>query len=242
MRSIKLFCFPYAGGSAAVYKNWQKHLSPNIEIVPVELKGRGRRISEPLYKNVDDLVDDLFPLIQKECQRNYYAFFGHSMGAMIAYELSLRINQSPVALPIRLFLSGRGAPHIASSKNYHLLDDEAFKAEILNLGGTPPEFFEHQELIDIFLPVLKNDFKLVETSGREEIMPLNAPITSFFGEDEDLTTEQKEGWEYYTEKKFKKYVYQGGHFFIKEHYKTIIDILNKQLQEDLESLNNSMWL
>ncbi|UII24661.1 thioesterase domain-containing protein [Fulvivirga maritima] len=233
MDKIKLFCFPYAGGSASIFYEWKSYLSPHIEIIAIELKGRGRRIKEDLYDNVDELIDDIFSIIKKHLHNCNYAFFGHSMGAMIAYELTLRIKREKLHLPVHLFVSGRGAPHIYKPKNYHLLDDKNFEKEILKLGGTPPEFFDYPELLEIFLPLLKNDFKLSDTKNRDDIIPIETGLTAFFGNDEDLTLEQIEEWRNYTSRIYEKNIYPGGHFFIKKYYKKVIKVINSRLSETL---------
>ena len=112
MSAILLFCFPYAGGSSAVYNQWQKCLhKTNIHLKPIELAGRGGRIAEPLYANVELLIDDVFKKIAKDITEGPFAFFGHSMGAMIAYELYQKLRIQAVQLPSYVFFSGRKAPH-----------------------------------------------------------------------------------------------------------------------------------
>ena len=91
MKKIKLFCFPYAGGSAAAYNKWRQYLDKHIELRPVELAGRGRRIYDPLYQSIEEAVDDVYQLISPELAKGPYAFFGHSMGGIIAYELAYKI-------------------------------------------------------------------------------------------------------------------------------------------------------
>ena len=103
MSKIKLFCFPYAGGSAAVYNRWKEYLNPEIELRPVELSGRGERMDEPLYTNMEDLIEDVFQLLEGEFEESEYALLGHSMGAMIIYELSRKIIDNNLKLPLHIF-------------------------------------------------------------------------------------------------------------------------------------------
>ena len=151
MSKIKLFCFPYAGGSAAVYNRWKEYLNPEIELRPVELSGRGERMDEPLYTNMEDLIEDVFQLLEGEFEESEYALLGHSMGAMIIYELSRKIIDNNLKLPLHIFFSGHSAPQInrADEKIYHLMKDDEFKREIIGLGGTPPEFFDHTRIFGI---------------------------------------------------------------------------------------------
>jgi len=155
---MKLFCFPYAGGSSAVFNRWKLYLDSNIEIRAIELAGRGKRIHEALYKDFDTLIDDMLSLITNDLNKtDTYAFFGHSMGAKIAYELTKKILGKGLIGPEHIFFSGRGAPYVMGKdeKEYHKLPDEEFKEEIYNLGGTPKEFFQHPELLEVFLPLLR---------------------------------------------------------------------------------------
>src|SRR5215831_8066939 len=122
MGKILLFCFPYAGGSAAVFNKWNQYLDPNIELVPVELAGRGRRIHEALYKDVAAITEDVFNIVNEKIAGAPYALFGHSLGSMIAYELGQKIRDLCLLPPIHIFFSGRSAPHLKreDKKIYHL--------------------------------------------------------------------------------------------------------------------------
>lgn len=239
---MKLFCFPYAGGSSAVFNQWKNYISPNIEIIAIELAGRGKRIHEPHYKDFNAVIDDVFSLIIDEIKGNDdYAFFGHSMGAKIAYELTQEILSKGLPAPSHVFFSGRGAPYVLGDdeKEYHKLPDEEFKKEILNLGGTPKEFFDHPELLEVFLPMLKNDFKLAarDISGKE-IKPLPFDITVFLGKDEELTPEQIDSWKKYTIENCTIHYFNGGHFFINEKVEEVIRKINNTVQLKNKQVNS----
>jgi surfactin synthase thioesterase subunit len=152
---IKLFCIPYAGGSAMNYMTWKKLLDNRIQIMPLELAGRGSRINEPLYNNTEEAINDIYNVIYKELDGTPYAIFGHSMGTMLTYELLRKITAKMHQEPVHVFFSGRYPPYInAEDKFTHLLPDEEFLAEISELGGMDQEVLQCQELISIFLPVL----------------------------------------------------------------------------------------
>lgn len=226
---IKLFCLPYAGGTSAIYSNWRTYLSPSIEFIPIELAGKGKRLGEPLYTDMAAAVEDVYEQIHEQITESPYLLFGHSMGSKIAYKLSQKIERKGLPMPLHVFLSGSGAPHFKreDEKVYHLMSDETFKNELINLGGTPPSFFEHPELVEIFLPALKNDFKILECAQYEkEIAPIGCDISALFGWEDDLTLDEREGWRHYTSQQFTLHYYEGGHFFLHEEVKAITDLIN----------------
>ena len=232
MKKMKLFCIPYAGGSATIYNKWMGHLSPSIELNAIELAGRGSRMQEGLYPNISEAVEDIFKLISKDIHQVPYAIFGHSMGAMLSYKLVQRIRDAGYIEPVHIFLSGRGAPGIKrdDKKKYHLMNEQEFKEAIIKLGGTPPEFFEHPELMELFLPLLKNDFKLSESDDvHADLKPLDQNLTVFLGKDEDLTAEQCDSWKKQTNKLCNIHYFNGGHFFLHDETKQITKIINHVL-------------
>lgn len=232
MTKIKLFCFPYAGGSAQVYHHWIKSLNPAIEVVPIELSGRGTRFNEPLYKDFEELVNDVYHQIYNDVVHNPYAFFGHSLGALIAFELVQKIGINNLPDPKHVFYSGKSAPHIENKKKviYHLLDTEDFKKEIIQLGGTPAGIFEHIEFEKLFLPLLRNDFKLAETYDFKKDKRLyNGEITVMLGKKDDLTAQQCHEWSKTTSNICNIIYFNGGHFFIHNENEKIFDIINHTL-------------
>lgn len=232
MSKIKLFCFPYAGGSSMIYNDWKPYLNSEIELIPVELAGRGKRINEPLYVDIKEAIEDVYRIVRPQLNGSQYALFGHSMGGMISYQLYQKLRVEKYQLPIHVFFSGRSAPHVerTDEKKYHLLNEEDFKEEVINLGGTPPDFFDHPELLELFLPLLRNDFKLAETDYyNDEIHPLNSNISVFLGKDEDLTTEQCDGWKRHTKNLCSIHYLNGGHFFLHDETEPIVRLINNAL-------------
>ncbi|MEL6866246.1 MAG: thioesterase domain-containing protein [Bacteroidota bacterium] len=234
MKKVKLFCFPFAGGSARYYKDWQRLLSDSIVLRPVELAGRGQRIGEALYSDMQEMIDDLYAIIEPELHDLPYALFGHSMGGVIAFELMLRIQQENKPMPRHFFASGRNAPHLKKErKHYHSLSEEAFKTEILKLGGAPVELFEEPELADLFLPMLRNDFRLAETYAflQKEIQPFDFGITVFVGKEEDYSAQEIAEWHRHTNKMCAIYYFPGGHFFINSFGKEITGLINRTMKK-----------
>lgn len=226
-----MFCLPYAGGSAAMYNKWYGVCSGHIRLIPVELAGRGRRINEPLYGSVEETVEDVYNIIKGQVRRDQpYILFGHSMGAYLAYQVAQKIRRNGLPLPFHVFFSGRGAPHSRniSKKIYHTMEMEEFKQEILQLGGTPREFFDHPELVEYLLPVLRNDFRITESVlPSEEIDPLDCDITIFTGKEEDeMEADDIHGWRLHTKSVCHIHYFNGGHFFIIDHTERIVGIIN----------------
>lgn len=232
MYQKKLFCFPYAGGSATVYNKWKEYLDPCIELIPVELAGRGRRIHENLYTDLPQAIEDVFKIIRNQIGQEPYALFGHSLGGLISYELAIKIRNCKLPSPSHLFFSGKSAPGVKNKdeKIYHLMSDDLFKKEIIALGGTPPEFFEHPELLQLLLPMLKNDFKLAETETNNITTdPFDANITVFMGKQDEFTPEQCDAWKKHTLQVCSIHYFEGGHFFLHKEALQMANIINRNL-------------
>ena len=212
-----------------IYQPWRKFVNPNIDIEPVELAGRGKRINQPMYSSIKEAVEDVYNIIEEHLDQPY-AFFGHSMGAGIAYELTHKIVGLKKRWPSAVIFSGRSAPHVerADDKKYHLMDEDLFRKEVIELGGTPPEFFDYPELMDLFIPLLKNDFKLAETDiYNGKIDPLPMDIHVFLGEDDDLTKDQCDGWKQHSERNCNIHYFEGGHFFLNDDPAKIVGLVNE---------------
>jgi medium-chain acyl-[acyl-carrier-protein] hydrolase len=161
--SLRLFCFPYAGGNTYGFRSWQRHFPPDVDLCLVHLPGRGKRINEQMFTRLKVIVRKLADLITSEPQPPY-ALFGHSMGAVISFELARELRRRRFAAPLRLFLSGRSAPNIASREApIFNLPEEAFIAEIRKFNGTPKELLDHSEAMELFIPVLRADLEMLDT-------------------------------------------------------------------------------
>lgn len=215
-----------------VYTRWKKHLHSMIDLHPVELAGRGKRYSVSFYNTFEDAVDDVYNSIKNELDGSPYALFGHSMGSLLAYELYCRIREIKYREPMHLFFSGRYPPHInKNGKILHILPDNEFMGEILKFGGTPQEVMENQELMNIFIPILKADYRILETHKNIPLgMVFDNDITVLYGkEDTDVARIDVEEWEKYTSKRCYFYDFDGGHFFINDESVSIANIINNTL-------------
>ncbi|CAM4252711.1 thioesterase II family protein [Bacillus mobilis] len=235
MKKMKLICIPAAGGTAAAYWKWKQYLHPSIELVPVELSGKGSRFSQPLYENVEEAVCDILSSIRKDISDSAYAVFGHSMGAMLAFELLYKLEESGFNLPICSFFSGKNPPHQVTHKNRHLLNDEEFWHEVRGIGGTPEEVLVNPEVRELFSPILRRDFKLVDTyKFTPDRDTISCPFVVMNGHKDNLiSTEKMKEWALYSGCKTDLYDFKGDHFFIFDYSKEVLKIINQHLLRDI---------
>lgn len=227
-KKIKLFCLPYAGGASNIYNEWNTKLSKKIELCPIDLAGRGTRFTDKPYADLDEAVDDIFQIIKDDISEYDYAIFGHSMGALLAYELIQKILSHGINGPVHVFFSGRKPVHIPKTENFYRdMNVLEFQEAVLSLGVTPPEIFNNLELKGIFIPLLRSDFSIAETFvDRSNIIPLTCNISALIGEDEDITSKEADQWELHTTEKCSIYYIKGGHFFLLNQQQAVIDIIN----------------
>lgn len=223
----QLFLFPFAGGSAAYYWKWKTKFDVRFQFIPVEFPGRGSRIQEDLIEDMNRLLDDLYDKVAEKRDPNCpFGFYGHSLGAVAAFELFYRIQQSGHETPSHLFLSGRLPPHLADKaiKNIHLLDTTSFKREVLAFGGTLSP-----ALLDMFLPIIRTDIQLIETFRAPIREPMNCKPVIFKGK-EDLTMNGNYAeWSEYFLQPCKIHEFDGGHFFINNAYEDIVQIIQSEI-------------
>jgi len=227
---LRLFCFPYAGGSAALYHTWSEHLPKTVEVCAAQLPGRGSRLCEPPIDRLEPLIEALgaaiLPFLQKP-----FAFFGHSMGALIAFELSRFLRREKNLGPQHLFVSGRCAPQIPKTEPpiYDLPHDK-FVMELQCLDGTPTEVLEHPELMDLVIPLLRADFAVADTYEYRIDLPLGCGITAYGGmQDNKVTRESLEAWRVHTQAGFQLRMLPGGHFFVQTEQSILLRSLYSEL-------------
>jgi medium-chain acyl-[acyl-carrier-protein] hydrolase len=192
---VRMFCFPYAGGGETIFRNWADSLPTEVEVCAIQLPGRGRRLSETPYSNVTNLVEDaakgLAPFLEKP-----FVFFGHSMGAIISFELARFLKKHRNLQPAWLFVSGRRAPHLPpTTPPIHDLPDTELMEELQKINGTAREVLENLELMQLMLPVLRVDFALCETYKHSDETPLDCPITALGGvDDREVSAASVKAW------------------------------------------------
>ncbi len=235
MSKTVLFGVPYAGGSAAaIYGKWARHLGEHIQLIPLELAGHGRRTNENFHDNIAVAVADMLQTIKEIARSNTYAFYGHSMGCVLVYELLKAIGSAGLPAPKTVFLSGRNPPHhVYAGKDIHYLSDEAFLTEIKKVGGTPMEFFELPSLVQMFLPVLRADYRLIERYRYAEPRHVTSANLIFLSSDMDplVTRPDTEEWRHYTSSQFELHNFSGGHFFINQAYAEICNLITQKCSD-----------
>jgi medium-chain acyl-[acyl-carrier-protein] hydrolase len=214
--SVRLFCFPYAGVGASVFRQWPAGLPVEFDVCAVQLPGRTVRLSEPAVANIPVLVDGIVGAITAYLDIPF-VFFGHSMGAILAAEVARELASRGLRLPSHLFVSGRRPPHMPDPESsLRGLSDPEFVAEInRRYGGIPPEILEHQDVLAMLLPSLRADIAALETHRPARRGPLQCPISAFGGSDDALTPPAHlEAWRGETATTFEVCLFPGGHFYL----------------------------
>jgi medium-chain acyl-[acyl-carrier-protein] hydrolase len=211
----RLFCFPYAGGGTALFRDWPSLLPPQIELCTIAAPGREARFGEPAPRQVAEWVDGLFPELETAIDRPF-ALFGHSLGALVAFELARRLRERRARQPDHLFVSGCRAPQLPRSKPpTHDLPTPAFREELRRMNGTPPEVLAHPELLELLEPLLRADFAAAETYSYAEAPPLEVPILAFGGDrDPEVSQADLGAWSEQTTAAFGAFTFPGDHFFL----------------------------
>lgn len=226
----RLFCFPYAGGGASTYLNWVDALPSGFELCAVQLPGRGVRLSEPSYDRLEDLVERLVDVLAPYLTVPF-AFFGHSMGGLVSFELARSLRRQGLKQPAGLFVSGRRAPGRPDREPpLHHLPDDDFVAEVRRLNGTPEELLGNPELMKLVMPGLRADFAICETHVHSPEAPLGCPIHVFGGEsDRNVDRADLMAWREQTDAACTVRVFDGDHFFIRTAQREVLDTVRNHL-------------
>ncbi len=227
---MRLFCLPYAGGDCSVFRSWSKDLPPFVDLCPILLPGRETRLGEPAAIRMEPLAEAvaraILPYLDKP-----FAFFGHSMGALVGYEVARRLRRDHGLEPVHLFVSAHGGPHIPESDTHvYKLSDADFVKHLRTLNGTPQEVFDCPELMQILLPTLRADFELLGTYEYKPEAPFGCPITVFGGsQDDSVTREQLEGWKSHTTADCSVKILPGNHFFLSSQKSLLLRMMTEEL-------------
>jgi len=223
---IRLFCFPHAGGNAGTFRKWLGAFPPRIDVWPVELPGHGARVREPPLRRMLPLVERISGELLPHCQVPF-ALFGHSMGAVVAFELARLLRRRHGIEPVYLFAAGKQAPHLTKvpRRTYELPDSE-FTAELVRLKGTSQDLLQNPDLMALVGPILRADFELVQTYSYEVDEALSCPIRAFGGaKDVDVPEETLRAWKSQTVNTFSMSIVDGEHFFVDVAWPVIADVI-----------------
>ncbi len=227
--AFQLFCLPYAGGTAQIYRRFSPYISPAIELIPIDTPGHGTLFAQPPIERMDDLVDFVCNQIQEHRPRRY-ALCGHSLGAHVAYLAARKLLEKGYHSPLHLFLSGKPGPSVPfKHRNIHLLPSVSFLTKLREYGGLPDEFFAEPELIELFLPVLTADFQAISTYQYKFQSTLTVPVTLFISNQDINRIEEFRAWELETTASVNHYSFAGNHFFIFDHLAEIGRIISDTL-------------
>lgn len=230
---LRLYCFPHAGSGAGTYRPWSDGLDERIEVRAVLPPGRERRFMEPALTSVEAVVDGLMPALTPALDPPY-ALFGHSLGAMVAFETARRLAAAGRP-PVHLFVSGAHAPHMTRGRSsYRLLPDGEFREAVHHLGGTPPELAENDEMVELMLPTLRADFTAAETYLHLPDRPLPCPVTAFVGTEDPLASAADlDAWAAHAGAGFRRHDLPGDHFFVTTSRPALLATIERELASHL---------
>jgi surfactin synthase thioesterase subunit len=229
--TVDVFCLPFAGGSKFSYNGYVKLAPRYLTITPLELPGRGSRMQEALLTSVGTMTEDALAQIRPKLAGDRpYAIYGHSMGAVLGYLLAKRVIEEGLPAPVHLFFTGCGGPSARDkAKIRHDLPKEAFFKAVNEIGGMPSSVLSDRSFMDYFEPILRADFKAVETFSYRESIPFDIPISVFIGEEEAITVQDARAWQKETTAAVDVKQLPGNHFFIYDFESLIMQSVGKYL-------------
>lgn len=213
------------------YRSWADKLPPEIELYSLQLPGRENRFQEKPFNQLLPLAKTLASIIPVHNDVPL-AFFGHSLGTVIGFELVRQMRQKKLHAPVHFFVSGRRAPHLPDpDPPMHQMPTSKFISELKRLDGTPELVLTNPELMEIFVPILRSDFEMIETYVYQNEDPIECSITAFGGMlDNKASREDLDAWHLHTSKKFRLKMFQGGHFFFQDRQRELLAEIVRDLQ------------
>lgn len=223
---LRLYCFPYSGGNAVSFIPWQRDIDARIEICAVQLPARGARFREPPCTSFRGLIETLAEVVGQQ-QVELFAFYGHSLGALLAFELTRHLRDHALPLPQHLIVSGCNAPPLREkSKRLHELPDEELIVRLRDYNGTPAEILENRELMGLLLPAIRADFALGADYHYQSAAPLPIPLSALSGRcDSHVTVADIQRWQGETAAAYQEHWFDGDHFFINTERRAVLDCI-----------------
>ena len=226
---VRLFCFPHAGGAASYFYPWSTSLAGDIEVLALQYPGRQDRGGERCVRNIPDLADQIYEAIQPWLPETF-AFFGHSMGAILAFEVASRIAREEGRGPAHLFVSGRRAPSLTRHEELHRASAAALVAEMRALGGTDPRVLQDEGLLNFVLPTVRADYAAIETYRFDSAPPLSCDITAMVGDgDPKAAIDDVAAWSKHGIGRFDLRIFPGGHFYLEDCRAGVLDAISSVL-------------
>lgn len=227
--ALRLFCFPYAGGGPEPFGRWRRGLPDRCELVAVDYPGHGFRPQEPPVESALELACELAGAMAAMADLPF-ALFGHSMGALIAYETARELASMDL-MPTHLFVSGRGAPQRRLPPDPGPLSDAAIRERLRSLGGTPAQVLDNDELMERLMPALRADFRICDSYVHEHEAPLTISLETFAGDrDPSVTPAEIAEWVNQTVGPTDNHVIRGGHFFLHTADRSVVAAVARALE------------
>ncbi len=227
--ALTLVCLPHAGGSAPYFLPLARALAPAVDVVSVQYPGRQDRRKEPPADSLHVLADQIFDVLDAK-SGTPLVLFGHSMGAVLAYEIARRLERETDDVPLGIIASGRRSPSRHRDENVHLSDDAGIIAEMRELSGTDPGILDDEELMQIVMPALRADYRAVETYRHQPGTPLRAPISVLTGaSDPRVSAEEARAWEEVTTGAFSLRTFPGGHFYLNSRHQEVTAAIKESI-------------
>lgn len=234
-RQLRLYCFPYSGGNAVSFVPWQREIHPAIEVCAVQLPGRGARMREAPLSSFTCLIEQLAQVIDEQGVAPF-AFFGHSLGSLMAFELTRYLRRHGRPLPQKLIVSGCNAPPLRkpATRRLHELPDDELIERLRDYNGTPHEVLEHRELMRLLLPTIRADFALGADYHYADEAPLPVPLSVCCGRsDPHVGVDELQAWQKQTSAAFRLHWFEGDHFYINAERRALLDCLTAELLEPM---------
>lgn len=227
--AVRLLCLPHAGGSASYYLPMARALAPDADVLAAQFPGRQDRYAEPPSESIRELAERIVEAVGGDDDRPL-ALFGHSMGAVVAHEAALRLEEAGRA-PVRLFVSGRRAPSTTRDRrNLHRASDAELLKAVRALDGTGGQVFEDEELLQLVLPALRGDYTALETYEPRPGDRLSCPVTVLTGDADPVTSVADAGaWADHTDGPTEVCVFPGGHFYLDDRPGEVVDVVRRHL-------------
>jgi medium-chain acyl-[acyl-carrier-protein] hydrolase len=230
--ALRLFCFPYAGASAGVFRRWGAAIDPRVEVLGLQLPGHGARLAEAPFDDFELMVRCVADAVMAAASGTRIALFGHSMGALLAFEVACRLREQGGRLPECLFVSGRSAPHLPPARLRTLGSPADFVDELRRLEGTPPEILDNAELLELLMPAIRSDFALLDRWRHVPVPPLPIPLVAMAGRgDAHVALETVDAWSQWTRARFERITYSGSHFFVHERELQVVRDVSSRLTD-----------